>query len=56
VLEADDGEEALRLGRRHNGPIRLMLTDVIMPGVNGKELAARMRSERPAMRVIFMSG
>jgi PAS domain S-box-containing protein len=56
VLEAADGEEALCLARRHAGTIRLMLTDVIMPGINGKERAARMGPVRPAMRVIFMSG
>jgi CheY-like chemotaxis protein len=56
VLDAADGEEALTLARRFAGTIRLMLTDVIMPGMNGKELAARMTPVRPAMRIIFMSG
>jgi len=56
VLEAAGGDEALRLARRHDGPIRLLLTDVIMPGMNGKELAARMAPVRPSTRVIFMSG
>jgi PAS domain S-box-containing protein len=56
VLEAADGDEALKLARRYAGAIRLMLTDVIMPGMNGKELAARMAPVRPTTRVIFMSG
>jgi PAS domain S-box-containing protein len=56
VLDAADGEEALTLARRFAGTIRLMLTDVIMPGMNGKELAARMTPVLPAMRIIFMSG
>jgi len=56
VLEAADGDEALSLARRFPGPIRLMLTDVIMPGMNGKELAARMAPVRPDTRVIYMSG
>jgi PAS domain S-box-containing protein len=56
VLDAADGDEALKLARRFSGSIRLMLTDVIMPGMNGKELAARMSTVRPAMRVVYMSG
>ena len=56
VLEAADAEEALNLARRHAGVIRLMLTDVIMPGMNGKELASRIAPLRPTTRVIFMSG
>jgi len=56
VLEACDGDEALTVARRFPGPIRLMLTDIIMPGMNGKELAARMAPVRPDTRVIYMSG
>ena len=56
VLEAADGDEALSVARRYPGPIRLMLTDIIMPGMNGKELAARMAPVRPDTRVIYMSG
>jgi CheY-like chemotaxis protein len=56
VLEAGDGDEALSVARRHSGPIRLVLTDVIMPGMNGKDLAARLKPVRPTTRVIFMSG
>jgi len=56
VLEAADGDEALTVARRFPGPIRLMLTDIIMPGMNGKELAARLAPLRPDTRVIYMSG
>jgi PAS domain S-box-containing protein len=56
VLAAADGDEALAVARRFAGPIRLMLTDVIMPGMNGRDLALRMAPVRPDIRVIFMSG
>jgi two-component system cell cycle sensor histidine kinase/response regulator CckA len=56
VLEAAGAEDALSIARRHEGAIHLMVTDVIMPGMNGKELASRMAPIRPATRVIYMSG
>jgi two-component system cell cycle sensor histidine kinase/response regulator CckA len=56
VLQAADGNEALALVERTRVAIRLMLTDVIMPGMNGRELAERMALIRPEMKVIFMSG
>ncbi len=56
LLEAGNGGEALVIARRHTGPIHLMLTDVVMPGINGKELADRLRPLRSDMRVLFMSG
>jgi two-component system cell cycle sensor histidine kinase/response regulator CckA len=56
VLPAPDGAAALELARNHPGPIDLLLTDVVMPGMLGPALAAELRSERPTMRVIFMSG
>ncbi len=56
VLEAENGEKALRIINEHNGPIQLMVTDVVMPGMNGRELAERLQSLRSEMKVIYMSG
>jgi len=56
VLEAATGEEALLICEKHNGRIHLLLTDVVMPGLNGPELARRMKYSCPEMKVIFMSG
>ena len=56
VLEAADGEEALRIAEEHDGTIDLLLTDVVMPAMDGAELARRLRERRPALRVLFMTG
>jgi PAS domain S-box-containing protein len=56
VLKASDGDEALRLGRTVKKPIDLLLTDVVMPGMSGRELAERMQEISPGMKVLFMSG
>jgi DNA-binding NtrC family response regulator len=56
VLEAANGDEALTVVEQAGQRIRLMLTDVIMPGMNGRELAERIAKIRPEMKVIFMSG
>jgi PAS domain S-box-containing protein len=56
VLEAVDGEDALRIAADHGGVIDLLLTDVVMPGVNGQELAKRLTAQRPGLRVLYMSG
>jgi len=56
VLEARDGAEALSLQARHQGPIELLLTDIMMPHIKGPELANRLRGDRPDTRVLFMSG
>jgi CheY-like chemotaxis protein len=56
VLKASNGDEALRLGRTVKKPIHLLLTDMVMPGMNGKELAERMQKIFPGMKVILMSG
>ncbi|TAJ10669.1 MAG: PAS domain-containing sensor histidine kinase [Nitrospirae bacterium] len=56
VLETSGGEEALRRVREQRGPVHLLLTDVIMPGMNGRELAERILTLQPQIRVLFMSG
>jgi CheY-like chemotaxis protein len=56
VLEAGSGEEALRICAGQQGPIHLLLTDVVMPGMSGPEVAQRLAHMRPEMRVLYMSG
>ena len=56
VLQAESAEEALELVRRHDGPIDLAITDVVMPGMDGPSLVAEVRKTRPELRVIFISG
>lgn len=56
VLEADSGKEALRIAGAFSGPIELLLTDVIMPGMGGKQLAEQLTGVRPATKVLYMSG
>lgn len=56
VLEARHGVEALLISDRHNGPIHLLLTDVIMPQLNGRGLAQRLTSLRSDIKVLYMSG
>jgi two-component system cell cycle sensor histidine kinase/response regulator CckA len=55
VLEAADGQEAIRVAAEHPGPIHLLLTDVMMPGLNGCELAAGLSGLLPGLKVMFMS-
>ena len=56
VIEAANGAEALRISDKTSGTIHLLLTDVVMPGINGRTLADQLRPKRPGMRVAFMSG
>ena len=56
VLQAEDGEAALKLAGGHGGAIDLLLTDVVMPKLGGVELARRFGSLRPGIRVLYMSG
>ncbi|MGH7316209.1 MAG: response regulator [Candidatus Rokuibacteriota bacterium] len=56
VLEALDVADAVRLSETHPGPIDLLITDVMMPGASGPELARRLRGRRPGLRVLCMSG
>ena len=56
VLYAPDGQDALRILREYEGAIHLMLTDVVMPGMSGGDLAAQARADKPDLKVLFMSG
>jgi two-component system, cell cycle sensor histidine kinase and response regulator CckA len=56
VIEAEDGHTALELAAMHVGTIHLLMTDVVMPGISGRELAGRVKSIRPDMKILFMSG
>ncbi|GAB4370660.1 MAG: hypothetical protein Kow0042_13030 [Calditrichia bacterium] len=56
VLSATNGEEALRIHRQYSGTIDLLLTDVIMPSMGGKELAEKMLEENPQLKIIYISG
>ncbi|MGZ9148371.1 MAG: PAS domain S-box protein [Candidatus Deferrimicrobiaceae bacterium] len=56
VLDARDGHEAVEIAGRHDGPIHMLVTDVVMPRMSGGELARRMDELRPGIRVLYMSG
>ncbi len=56
VLEAPDGDTALQLAAKHHGPIHLLLTDVVMPGVSGRQLADQLVRLRPGIKVLYASG
>jgi len=56
VLAARDGSEALAISKRHRGEIHLLLTDVVMPGMSGPELAQMLARSCPRMRILYMSG
>jgi PAS domain S-box-containing protein len=56
VLEARNGAEALELAAAHAGPIHLLVTDIVMPGMRGRELAEKLCSARPQAKVLYVSG
>ena len=56
VLDAANGEDALRIAQEFSGPIQLMITDVVMPKMSGAQLAVELATTRPEMRVLFVSG
>lgn len=56
VLGAADGKEALSLAEKYDGKIDVLVTDVVLPEVSGPELAQSLRSSRPNLRVIYVSG
>ena len=56
VIEAEDGHTALELAAMHVGPVHLLLTDVVMPGISGRELAERVGQIRPGIKILYMSG
>ncbi len=56
VLQAGHGADALLLAQEQSGAVDLLLTDVIMPGMNGRELFEELQGERPALKVLYMSG
>jgi CheY-like chemotaxis protein len=56
VLEAENGAQALRIAEGHPGPLQLLVTDVVMPGMNGRELAEHLLRQRTDLRVLYISG
>ena len=56
ILTASSGAEALEAGQNHQGPIHLLLTDVVMPAMSGRQLADRLLERRPGTKVLFLSG
>jgi CheY-like chemotaxis protein len=56
VIEAGNGHEALEASEGFSGDIHLLVTDVVMPGMGGRDLAERLARKRPHMRVLFISG
>ena len=56
VLEAKDSEDAKHVSETHQGPISLLIADLVMPRINGMELARYLRPKRPEMKVLYISG
>jgi PAS domain S-box-containing protein len=56
VLEAENGESALKVATAHSGDIQMLITDVVMPGMSGREVARQLCASHPSMRVLYLSG
>ena len=56
VLEADNGEAAMQLARTHDGTLDMLITDVVMPGMSGRELAQQLGASHPQTKILFLSG
>jgi two-component system cell cycle sensor histidine kinase/response regulator CckA len=56
VLEADNGEAALRIVSNYSDKVDMLITDVVMPGMSGRELSARLCASRPQTKVLYLSG
>jgi CheY-like chemotaxis protein len=56
VLSASNATEALLLSDQHKGPIHMLVADVVMPGMNGRELARHLLRKRPNLKMLFMTG
>ena len=56
ALTADSGEHALTLYRNHNGPIEMLITDVVAPGMSGPMLADKLTAQQPDLKVLYISG
>jgi CheY-like chemotaxis protein len=56
VLDAADGQLALEVAARHHGPIDLVITDIVMPALGGREMVERLRHVRPGIRILYTSG
>jgi CheY-like chemotaxis protein len=56
VLEARNGEEAVRICERHTEPIQLLITDVVMPEMGGRQVAERLTARKQGIKVLFLSG
>jgi two-component system, cell cycle sensor histidine kinase and response regulator CckA len=56
VLQAGDGVEALEVAAAHSGPIHMLISDVVMPRMSGRDLATQLTAKRPDLKVLFISG
>jgi CheY-like chemotaxis protein len=56
VLEARHGADALRISEKHPGPLHLLVTDVVMPEMSGRDLSRHIRAQRPGLPILYISG